>query len=186
MAQLLLLTNLDARQREYVETIWSSGDLLLSIVHQILEFSKLSAGKLAIENIDFDLAAAAEASVESLAERARPLELALAIDPDVPQNLRGDPNRLRQVLTNLIGNAIKFTEQGEVVVSIRTESRSDGEIVLAFSVADTGIGISEDSQRKLFQPFIQADGSTARKYGGTGLGLAICRQLVERMGGTME
>jgi PAS domain S-box-containing protein len=185
MAQLLLLTNLDARQREYVETIWSSGDLLLSIVHQILEFSKLSAGKLAIENIDFDLAAAAEASVESLAERARPLELALAIDPDVPQNLRGDPNRLRQVLTNLIGNAIKFTEQGEVVVSIRTESRSDGEIVLAFSVADTGIGISEDSQRKLFQPFIQADGSTARKYGGTGLGLAICRELVERMGGSI-
>jgi PAS domain S-box-containing protein len=187
MAQLLMLTQLDDRQREYAQTVWSSGDLLLSVVNDILDFSKLTAGKMSLDNREFDLATAAEAAVESLAARAKAkhLELALAIDPEVPQNLRGDPNRLRQVLINLIGNAIKFTDHGEVVVRVKAIETSALHTILRFTITDTGIGIAQETLQRLFQPFTQADGSTARKYGGTGLGLAICRQLVEKMRGSI-
>jgi two-component system, sensor histidine kinase and response regulator len=187
MAQLLLLTKLDSRQREYVETIWSSGDLLRRVVDDILDFSKFAAGKMSLDTCDFDLAGTVEAALDSMAERAdaKQVELALAIDANVPRTLRGDPNRLRQVLNNLISNAIKFTDHGEVIVSVWTCESGADQTVLGFSVADTGIGIAPDAQRQLFQPFVQADASTARRYGGTGLGLAICRHLVERMGGTI-
>jgi len=185
MAQLMGLTNLDPQQREYAETIWTSSEMLLSIVNDILDFSKVAAGKMPIEEIDFDLVGAVEASVDSLAERAQAknLELAISIDPAVPQLARGDSKRLRQVLTNLIGNAVKFTDRGEVVVRASRIADTGDDVMLAFEVIDTGIGIASDVASQLFRPFVQADGSTSRKYGGTGLGLAICAQLVERMGG---
>jgi two-component system sensor histidine kinase/response regulator len=188
MAQLLLLTKLDSRQREYVETIWSSGDLLRRVVDDILDFSKFATGKMSLDTCDFDLVGTVEAAVDSMAERAeaKHLELALAIDAEVPRTLRGDPNRLRQVLNNLISNAIKFTARGEVIVSVWAHESSADHAELGFSVTDTGIGIAPAAQQQLFQPFVQADASTARNYGGTGLGLAICRQLVERMGGAIE
>jgi CheY-like chemotaxis protein len=162
---------------------------LLTIVNDILDFSKISAGKLIFEEIDFELAPAIEAVVNTLlAKRAekKGLELILSIDPEIPGFIRGDPVRLRQVLTNLLGNAIKFTDHGEVVLSVRLISASAREVALQFQIADTGIGISAIAQRELFQPFHQADGSTTRKYGGTGLGLAISAQLVELMGGRIE
>ena len=187
MAQLLLLTPLDTRQREYVETIWSSGDLLRRVVDDILDYSKFAAGKLALEVRDFELAATVETTIDAMAERAaaKHLELVLSIEPEVPHTLRGDSNRLRQVLSNLISNAIKFTDHGEVVVMVRTLETLPGNTILGFTISDTGMGISEEVRAQLFTPFTQADASTARKYGGTGLGLAICRQLVERMGGAI-
>jgi signal transduction histidine kinase/CheY-like chemotaxis protein len=185
MTGLLLDTDLGPQQREFAETLQSSANSLLSILNDILDFSKIEAGRLELEIIDFDVRSALQEVVELLAERAQSkgVELLCAVDPAVPAALRGDPGRLRQILTNLIGNAIKFTERGEVVASIQVTEAQEDSLTVRGEVRDTGIGIPIDVQGRLFQAFSQADTSTTRRFGGTGLGLAISKRLVELMGG---
>jgi PAS domain S-box-containing protein len=185
MTDLLLDSDLNFRQRELAEALRTSAETLLKIINDILDFSKIEARKLRLEIVDFDLINAVESTLDMLAERAqgKAIELVGAISPGTPTQLRGDPNRLRQILANLIGNAIKFTETGEAVVRVTQESETESCAVLLFQVQDTGIGISLDAQARLFQPFNQADGSSTRKYGGTGLGLAVAKHLVELMHG---
>jgi PAS domain S-box-containing protein len=187
MTHLLLDTPLNKTQREYVETIRRSGDALLLIINDILDFSKIDAGKLKLEVLEFDLRTTIEDVLDLLAEQAlsKALEIGVLIPPDLPTWLVGDPGRLRQVLTNLVGNAIKFTDRGEVFVKVSGVERQTDEVLFRFEVSDTGIGIPLEAQQHLFEAFTQADTSTTRKYGGTGLGLAISRRLVELMGGTL-
>ncbi len=187
MTELTLETELTAEQREYLSMAKSSCDVLLRVINDILDFSKIESGKLDMENIDFDLHACMAESMEVLSPSAhqKGLELAYYIEPEVPQRLTGDPGRLRQVLLNLVGNAIKFTERGEVFVKAKVRTSEAARIVLAFSVTDTGIGIPPDKLSTLFQPFTQADTSMSRRYGGSGLGLAICSRLVSLMHGAI-
>jgi len=185
MLDLLRETDLSVEQREFADTALRSGQALLNIINDILDFSKIEAGALNIEEIDFDLRDDVEEVTALLAKtaHAKGLEVASYIPPEVPSIVRGDPYRLRQVLMNLIGNAVKFTDRGEVVVGVEVEVEIENDLLLKFQVSDTGIGIEEEVQRRLFQPFSQADGSTTRRFGGTGLGLAISKRLVALMGG---
>jgi PAS domain S-box-containing protein len=185
MTGLLLDTELDRVQWEYTESIRESSDALLSIINDILDFSKIEAGRLDLDVINFDLRIALEEVVDLLAVRAheKGLEIASLVDPGVPSLLQGDPGRLRQVLINLVSNAIKFTERGEVIIHITLDEETGQNVIVRFSVTDTGIGIPSDRMDRLFKSFSQVDGSTTRKYGGTGLGLAISKKLVALMGG---
>ncbi|MCC6231938.1 MAG: response regulator, partial [Verrucomicrobiales bacterium] len=185
MAGLLLETPLNHEQRHFAEIILSSGDALLTLINDILDFSKIEARKLKLESADFDLRESLEETAQALSVRAheKGLELACVLKPEVPRFVRGDAGRLRQILTNLVGNAIKFTEHGEVGIQISHVATRDQGATLRFEVRDTGIGIAPEHLTDLFHAFSQIDGSATRKYGGTGLGLAISRQLVELMGG---
>ena len=188
MAGLLLDSELDPDQRDLANTLRGSAESLLSIVNDVLDFSKIEAGKMAVEEIEFDVRSTIESAVDLLAEQAhaKGLELVVSVDEDVPGLVRGDAGRLRQVLVNLVGNAIKFTQSGEVTVRAHRKPSESDRLVLQLEVADTGMGISPEAQSRLFQPFTQADGSMTRRFGGTGLGLAISRQLVELMGGEIS
>jgi signal transduction histidine kinase/DNA-binding response OmpR family regulator len=185
MTGLLMETDLTPEQRDYVETVRASGDTLLEIINDILDFSKIEAGRVRMERIDFSPKHVTEEAVELFAEPAanKGIELVLDVEPDVPQNAIGDPGRLRQVLINLVGNAIKFTDMGEVVVRVRREESPGPGVLLHFEVADTGIGLTEEEQARIFSTYSQVDSSTTRKYGGTGLGLATSRMLTQLMGG---
>jgi two-component system sensor histidine kinase/response regulator len=187
MTGLLLDTTLDPEQRNLAETIRTSADSLLGLLNDILDFSKIEAGKLSFEELDFDLRKVIEDTLELLASHAhnKDIELVGGLEPGVPARLRGDPGRVQQVLTNLVGNAIKFTKEGEVALVVKPEMENESYIGLRFEVRDTGIGILPETQARLFQPFIQADSSTSRKFGGTGLGLAICKRLAETMHGSI-
>ncbi len=185
MTSLLLDTGLSHEQREYAETVLESTDALLTIINDILDFSKIEAGKLEMENIDFNIRVAVESVIDIFSFKVdkNGLEFFCFISPEVPSLLRGDPGRLRQVLVNLIGNAIKFTNNGEIRISVVTAEETDSHITVRFDVGDTGIGISADRMSLMFKPFSQADTSTTRQYGGTGLGLSISKQIVELMEG---
>jgi PAS domain S-box-containing protein len=189
MTGLLMNTALDDEQRHFVSVVQESGEALLGIVNDILDISKLEAGKLDIEKIDFDLVATVEAAAQLMAAKARTknIDLAVYVEPAAQGAYRGDPNRVRQILLNLLSNAIKFTEKGgvaiQVTVKLNQDAPKDAAVPLRFEVSDTGIGVAESVRVRLFQKFSQADSSVTRRFGGTGLGLAICKQLVERMGG---
>ncbi len=185
MAALLMDTDLNEEQRGYAEIVNRSGENLLTLINDILDFSKIEAGKLDMEVIDFDFRTTVEDTAEMLSMRATlaGLELICDIDPQVPHYLKGDPGRLRQIITNLAGNSIKFTHQGEVAITARIDSENEEAVIIKFEIKDTGIGIPANRIDALFSPFTQVDGSTTRKYGGTGLGLTISKQLTELMGG---
>jgi PAS domain S-box-containing protein len=185
MTQLALDTDLSREQRGYLDLVKSSSESLLTVINDILDFSKIEAGRLTVDVVPFDLRDCVETTLRQLAVQAhiKGMELVHDLAPDVPTALLGDPGRLRQIITNLIGNAVKFTDAGEVVLTVAVEARADGHAVLLFKVTDTGIGIPADQRDAIFKPFIQVDGSSTRKYGGTGLGLAISKNLVELFGG---
>jgi len=187
MTGLLLDTNLDEQQRQYASLVRSSAEGLLALLNDILDISKIEAKKLDLEMLDFDLRTTLDDVIELMAYRAfeKGIELGCVIDPNIPETLRGDPGRLRQILVNLVGNAIKFTKVGEVVVEVRSLMQIDSHVDLHIQVLDTGIGIPTDRIGRLFSAFSQVDASTTRQYGGTGLGLAICKQLVDLMGGSI-
>jgi two-component system sensor histidine kinase/response regulator len=188
MTSLLMTTGLDDEQRAYAATAARSAESLLGVLDDVLDFSKIEAGRLTVESVETDVRMVAEDVAELFAPRAHAagLELAVVVDQDVPAAVRGDPSRLRQVLVNLVGNAVKFTQHGEVVVHIGVATWEDAVAVLRFDVVDTGIGIDADTTSHIFDAFSQGDASMTRRYGGTGLGLAICRQLVELMGGSIS
>jgi len=188
MTELLLATELTGEQRELAHTVLQSGKSLLGTLNDVLDFSKMEAGRLELESIEFNLWSTVEEIPRLFAERAdrKGIELVCHIREDVPTIVEGDPMRLKQILSNLIHNAIKFTEQGEVVVKVSPAAIRDRDMVIQFEIKDTGIGISPEAQLNIFDAFSQADGSMSRKYGGTGLGLTICRQLCEMMGGSIE
>lgn len=188
MAELLQGTPLDARQKHLADTIQRSADALLNIINDILDFSKIEAGRLQLEQVEMDLREVVETTAELLAEKAhrKGLELNTRIPPDFPVHLLGDPGRLQQILTNLLSNAVKFTDSGMILVALKCLEEDERSVRFALEVKDTGIGMSEEEQVRIFEHFTQADASTTRKYGGTGLGLTITRQLVELMGGSIE
>ena len=185
MVELLGQTRLDPRQREFADAAMESANALLHVINDVLDFSKIEAGKMTVAREDFSVRAIVDSVLENAASRLTGKKVALAavVHREIPQRLTGDPIRLRQVLLNLVGNGVKFTEHGEVVVRVQTLFQTPGKMVLRFEVADTGIGLTGDEIKKLFQPFVQADTSSSRKFGGTGLGLAISRKIVELMGG---
>ena len=187
MTDLALDTTLTPEQREYLEAVKLSADSLLTVINDILDFSKIEAGKIDLEIMDFDLRECVESTLKALAVRADEsgLELLCDVGPDVPEMVQGDSTRMRQILFNLVGNGIKFTREGEVTVKMELESLADERCLLHFAVSDTGIGIAQEKQELIFDPFTQADASTTRQYGGTGLGLAISKRLVETMGGAI-
>src|SRR5712692_1626868 len=185
MTDLALDTQLTPEQREYLETVKMSADSLLTVINDILDFSKIEAGRIDLEAIDFNLRDCLETSLKTMAIRAdeKGLELLCEVAPEVPEVVRGDSGRLRQVIINLAGNAIKFTDRGEVALKVQVEATNEHDRTLRFTVADSGIGISKEKLQAIFDPFSQADTSTTRKYGGTGLGLTISTRLVGMMGG---
>jgi len=187
MAELLLSSSLTTEQRENAETIRRSGDALLRIIDDVLDVSKIEAGKLTLESARFDLDAAVDDVVELLAEkaRARNVRVVAIVTADVPQYVMGDVTRVRQILVNLVGNAVKFTENGDITVRVQLQAREPGHLLLRFDVNDTGIGVAPDIMPLLFEPFVQADSSTTRRFGGTGLGLTISKRLAEQMGGAI-
>jgi CheY-like chemotaxis protein len=185
MTELVLETPLTIEQREYLDLVKKSADSLLSVINDVLDFSKVEAGRLDLDDVEFNLRDTLGDVLNTLAPRAhqKRIELACHVPVDVPDGVMGDPVRLGQIIMNLVGNALKFTERGEVVVDVEATARGEDEIWLHFAVSDTGIGVPADKLDMIFEAFAQADGSTTRKYGGTGLGLAIVKRLIERMGG---
>ena len=188
MTDLLLDSSLNDQQRDFLSTIRDSAEALLGIINDILDFSKIEARKLNIEKVSFDLREVVESTVDLLAERARSkgLKLVCIVHEEVWTKVMGDSGRLRQILTNIIANAIKFTHQGEVIVKVQMVRENASRVDVVFEVKDTGIGILEEAQARLFQPFTQVDGSLTRRYGGTGLGLTISKQLSEMMDGKIR
>ncbi len=187
MTRLLMETDLTEEQKQFANIIGSSGDVLLGIINDILDFSRIEAGKFELESISFDLLNVVEQTAEMFEPRTfeKGLELTCLIEPEVPRFLIGDPERLRQIIINIAGNAVKFTHEGEINIHVKLDKEDDQKVILRFTVTDTGIGISEEMQKQIFLPFIQADGSSSRRYGGTGLGLSISRQIATFMGGAI-
>jgi signal transduction histidine kinase len=187
MTRLLLDTPLTPEQRDHLDTLRSCADGLLTILNDILDFSKIESGRMEFEARPFDLRELVEDTAEIMAERAfgKMLEFTVWMDHRLPQSVRGDDGRTRQVLSNLLNNAVKFTQRGEVWLRVEVEPDANGPLIARFEVSDTGVGIAPEAQGRIFEPFVQADGSTTRRFGGTGLGLSISSSLVRAMGGEM-